>query len=118
MALRPMHHDDAPAVRDLMVDAFADLERRLGMPVSPALPVGAGVLRIRHCVHTDPGGAWVAEHDGRLTGAALAILREGIWGLSLLVVHPSHQSRGAGTALLRATLDYGADARGGIILAS
>ena len=118
MALRPMHHDDAPAVRDLMVEAFADLERRLGMPVSPPLPVGAGVLRVRHCARTDPGGAWVAEEDGRLTGAALAILREGIWGLSLLVVHPSYQSRGIGSALLRAALDYGAEARGGIILGS
>ncbi len=101
-----------------MVEAFSDLERRFGMPVSPPAPPGPGLLRVRHCVATDPGGAWVADDDGRVVGASLGIVREGIWGLSLLVVRPTHQSAGAGSELLRAALDHGAGARGGIILSS
>ena len=37
-----------------------------------------------------------------MVGAALALVREGVWGLSLLVVRPEHQSHGLGRALLRA----------------
>ena len=40
--------------------------------------------------HATPAGAWVAEDDGGLRGRALALKREGIWGLSLLVVGPEH----------------------------
>ena len=74
--------------------------------------------RFRHVIETDPGGAWLAEEDGRPVGAALAILREGLWGLSLLVVHPDAQSGGIGRALLERTLRYGDGARGGIIASS
>ena len=56
--------------------------------------------------------------DGGLAGAAVALLREGIWGLSLLVVEPGMQSAGIGRALLERALAYGDGARGGIILAS
>jgi hypothetical protein len=73
---------------------------------------------VRHLLGTDPGGAWVTADGDGLSGAGLALIREGVWGLSLLVVRPGVQSNGLGTALLRRTLDYGADARGGIILAS
>jgi hypothetical protein len=51
-------------------------------------------------------------------GAALALLREGLWGLSLLIVDPDHQSAGHGRELMRAALAYGADAAAGIILSS
>ena len=54
-----------------------------------------------------------------MIGAALAIEREGVWGLSLLVVLPDHQSSGIGRALLERTLEYaGGGRRGAIILAS
>ena len=63
---------------------------------------------------TDPGGCWVAvDGDDRPIGVALALVREGVWGLSLLVVRPDVQSAGAGGALLRAALGHGRDARGG-----
>jgi GNAT superfamily N-acetyltransferase len=115
--LRPMRPDDAAAVHETATAAFADLARRQGQPPPPADP-GVGQVRIRHLQRTDPGGAWVAERGGELVGAALALVREGVWGLSLLVVRPQDQSGGVGRALLAAALAHGRDARGGIILAS
>jgi hypothetical protein len=35
--------------------------------------------RIRHLLDTDPGGCWFAEHEGRVEGVALALIREGVW---------------------------------------
>jgi GNAT superfamily N-acetyltransferase len=87
-------------------------------PPPPADPTPAHE-RFHHLLRTDPGGAWVSvDGDDRPTGAALALVREGLWGLSLLVVRPDAQSSGAGGALLRASLEHGRDARGGVILAS
>ena len=119
MRLRPLLPEDAPVVYDVMVQSFADLAARFHE--DPAPPPGdpePGRLRIRHLATTDPGGAWLAEEDGAVVGAALALLREGLWGLSLLVVRPGVQSRGTGRALLERALAYGEGARGQIILAS
>ncbi len=70
--------------------------------------------RIEHFLAADPGGAWVAvdEHD-EVIGVALSLLREDLWGLSLLAVAPASHGRGVGRALLDRALAYGADARGG-----
>jgi len=74
--------------------------------------------RLAHLQRTDPGGAWVAEHDGALAGLALALVREGIWGLSLFGVVPALQGRGIGRRLLEASFDHGRDARGHLILST
>jgi GNAT superfamily N-acetyltransferase len=74
--------------------------------------------RIARLLETDPGGAWVAEHDGAPVGTAMALLREGVWGLSLLALAEGHRTRGAGRALLAPALAYGDGARGAIILSS
>ena len=114
-----MRADDEVGIHQLSVVTFADLERRLHEPPSPPPPVEASLIRIRQLFERDPGGAWVAEDDGRLVGAALALHREGVWGLSLLVVLPGQQSRGVGRELLERSLGYaGGGERGGIILAS
>jgi GNAT superfamily N-acetyltransferase len=114
-----MRDADVPAAHDLASATFADLDRRLGEPSRPARDPASAYVRFRHLLSTDPGGAWVAEHDGRLVGCALALVREGIWGLSQLVVHPDMQSAGLGRALLRSAHDYGGSAvRGRIVLAS
>ena len=77
------------------------------------------IVRIQQLFERDPGGAWVAEDHGRMVGAALALDREGVWGLSLLVVLPEYQSQGVGRALLARSLEYaGGGRRGAIILAS
>src|SRR4051794_33747030 len=101
MPLRPMKTSDADAVLDVMGAAFDDLSRRLGQGGDPPPANRApGLGRIRHLIDTDPEGAWVFETDGVVDGAALALLREGLWGLSLLVVAPGAQSSGQGSALL------------------
>jgi GNAT superfamily N-acetyltransferase len=118
MRFRPLLPEDAPAVLEVMIAAFTDLARRFHEPPPPPVHAAPGLLRIRHLAGTDPGGAWLAEESGQVVGAALALVREGLWGLSLLVVHPDAQSQGVGRALLARALDHGADASGRVILAS
>jgi GNAT superfamily N-acetyltransferase len=114
-----MRLEDVPGVHDVSVVTFAELGRQLHEPPSPPPPLEPGAIRIRQLLERDPGGAWVAEEDGRLVAAALALEREGLWGLSLLVVLPDHQSQGLGRELLQRTLEYaGGGERGAIILAS
>jgi GNAT superfamily N-acetyltransferase len=116
--LRQIRPDEWRVLQEIAFAAFTDLERRHGDP--PVEPPADAVIerRFRYVIETDPGGAWVAEEDGRPVGAALAILREGLWGLSMLVVHPDAQSGGIGRALLERSLRYGDGARGGIIASS
>src|SRR5215213_8488892 len=98
--LRRMREEDTEPVHELSVQTFEDYARRVGEPVPPApTPPAAAHVRLRHLLATDPGGCWVAD-DGGLAGAALALVREGVWGLSLLIVRPDLQSAGVGRALL------------------
>lgn len=115
-----MREDDVPAVHELAVATFGDLERRLGSePHAPPPDPARAYIRYRRLLATDPGGAWVAERDGALAGCALALVREGLWGLSLLIVAPRQQSGGLGRALLRRAYAHGGDAvRGRVVLAS
>ncbi|HET6550134.1 MAG TPA: GNAT family N-acetyltransferase [Solirubrobacter sp.] len=116
--IRPMREADVPAVHDLNIATFEDLERRRNLPPQPPPDAEKVAVRYRHLLRTDPGGAWVAEHEGELVACALAILREGVWGLSLLVVRPDVQSAGIGRAILAQAAEYANGARGRIILAS
>jgi GNAT superfamily N-acetyltransferase len=116
---RPMREADLRPAFDLQVEAFIDLDRRRGTqdagpPPDPAI----ALIRFRRLLEADPGGAWVAERDGALVGVALALLREGLWGLSLLVVDPAAQGDGVGRELLARAWDYGNGARGHVILSS
>jgi GNAT superfamily N-acetyltransferase len=117
-SVRPLQARDTDAILDLMVEAFQDLNRRFGEPPEPPGPVAAGRVRVRRLLAADPGGGWVAERDGRVVGCSLALMREGVWGLSLLVVSPGAQSSGVGRELLARAWEYGRGARGWIILAS
>jgi GNAT superfamily N-acetyltransferase len=117
-SVRPLEARDIEPILDVMVDSFQDLSRRFGEPPESPGPVAAGRVRMRRLLTADPGGAWVAEHGGRLVGCSLGVLREGVWGLSLLVVSPEAQSTGIGRELLARAWEYGRDARGWIILAS
>jgi GNAT superfamily N-acetyltransferase len=98
--------EDAAATFEVVHEAAEDVLRRAGRPVSdgPALPLGR-VIRFRHfCVQHDGGRFWVAEADGRIVGAAIAILRQRLWYLAALHVLPPFQSRGIGTELLRRSM--------------
>jgi GNAT superfamily N-acetyltransferase len=102
-----MSSEDVVAVHELSVAAFEDLGRRLHEDPHPPPELESSLVRINHLIDTDPSGAWVAEDDGRVVGAALALVREGLWGLSLLVVDPARQSEGIGRALLARSLEHG-----------
>ena len=106
--LRPMEARDVPDAVQLSADAFefelADAARR-----------GFWEMRVAHPLRTDPGGAFVAELDGRLVGVAQALARDGVWVLTLLTVLPGSQSAGAGRSLLELTLGYGAASPGLIV---
>jgi predicted N-acetyltransferase YhbS len=114
MTYRPLREEDFAAVLAVNERAFDDLVGR-ELP-RPALEAAYG--RYRRLLETDPGGAWVAERDGAVVGAALGIVREGLWGLSLLIVDPPAQSAGAGRELLRLAWEHGNGARGRVILSS
>ncbi len=118
MRVRPMEPADAEAVYAVSLAAFHDLDARLGLPTDPAAPGTGAALRVGRVQRTDAGGAWVAERAGEVVGGALAIVREGVWGLSLLVVRPDAQSSGVGRELLARAYEYGDGARGRIVLAS
>jgi GNAT superfamily N-acetyltransferase len=75
--------------------------------------------RLAHLLGTDPGGAFVSEHGGRIVGIAQAYVREGLWCLSMLAVDPSAQGTGAGRALFDQALAYGdGDGGPGLIVSS
>ena len=75
--------------------------------------------RLAHLLGTDPGGAFVSEHRGRIVGVAQAYLREGLWCLSMLAVDPAAQGTGAGRALFDRALAYGnGDGGPGLIVGS
>jgi GNAT superfamily N-acetyltransferase len=117
--IRPLEADDVEGAYAVMVASFSDLGERIGRPEGTWPPPAVGRLRIDHLLGTDPGGAWVAvDGDGPVVGCALALLREGLWGLSLLVVRPEVQSSGIGRGLLDRAWAYGEGARGAVILAS
>ncbi len=89
------------------------------MPAEPTdRTLGRMVARVEHLLATDPEGAWVATHDGAVIGVAMALVREGLWGLSLLAVAPERQAQGIGRRLLDATSECAAGTRGRMILSS
>ena len=117
-SVRPFLASDIDVVHDLSVEAFQDLNRRFNEPPEPPGPLAASRIRMGRLLAADPGGAWVAERRGEVVGCSLAVLREGLWGLSLLAVSPSAQSSGLGRELLDRAWEYGAGARGWIVLSS
>lgn len=109
--IRPLLPSDAVAARSVTWRALYDLDSRLGDPVQELTPalVQRSESRILHLQATDPDSAWVAEVDGEVVGCALALVRDGMWFLSLLMVDPEHQGRGLGRQLLDAALQTAGD---------
>src|SRR4051794_21572073 len=107
---------DVPAAEAVARAALYDGEPGADDPVT----IARGLRRIGHLQRTDPAGAGGAgAGGGALGGLAPALVREGIWGLSLFGVAAEHRSRGIGRALLDAAhTTHGADARGHLILSS
>ena len=114
-----MTDDDVEAAFAASQAAFEARNERWPVTTESAeLRWSRGLDRVRHLLETDPGSSWVA-HDGRaVRGVAMAIVREGVWGLSLLAVAPGNQSNGVGRELLEHALFSAAGTRGQIILSS
>ena len=117
-SIRPLEPSDADAIHHVSVAAFEDLARRFGDPPEPVPPVSSARARLKRLIATDPGGAWAAERDGEVVGCSMGLVREGVWGLSLLAVRPEAQSTGVGRELLARAWAYGEGARGRVVLAS
>lgn len=116
--LRPMRADDIEAVE---ATAWSALSSYVPSTFSPSVEERLGYQRVRmgHLLETDAGGCWVAEDaGGRIAGVALAIVRERLWGLSLLAVHPERHGQGLGGALLARALEHGRDVPDGLIVSS
>jgi GNAT superfamily N-acetyltransferase len=118
--VRLMTADDVVAASTAQANAFAALDRAEGL--DPPEPTDAYWTRLRtrhhHFLTHDPGGAWVAQDEGRIVGIALALRRESLWGLSLLAVDPQAQSAGVGRRLLDASLSYADGCERAVILSS
>jgi GNAT superfamily N-acetyltransferase len=135
--IRLMREGEEAAVAQLAQDAFDDLDRRLGStetpprfprrvarrvrrwlsqaePPEPARQVG----RYEHLRSTDPDGSWVAVRGGAVVGSSVALVRDGIWALSLLAVAPDMQGTGVGAALMQPALDYANGTQGALILST
>jgi len=74
--------------------------------------------RIAYPWQTDPDGAFVAERHGRIIGIAEAMVREGLWCLSMLAVEPGIQGAGAGRLLMDRVVAYGQAGDPGLIVSS
>jgi GNAT superfamily N-acetyltransferase len=139
--IRLMREGEEAAVTQLAQDAFDDLDRRLGStetppkfprrvarrvkrwlghaePPEPARAVARRVGRYQHLRSTDPDGSWVAVRGGAVVGSSVALVRDGVWALSLLAVAPDMQGTGVGAALMQSALDYANGTRGALILSS
>ncbi|MBA2445716.1 MAG: GNAT family N-acetyltransferase [Nocardioidaceae bacterium] len=119
MQIRPMTLEDTPAVEELTAEAFHEHDvrtRPADWPVPHLRSASQAELRaarLRHLVARDPAGCWVAiDSEGAVVGAAAALLRDGLWGLSTYAVHPGVQARGIGKQLFRAALSYAPEGPG------
>jgi predicted N-acetyltransferase YhbS len=104
--IRPMTVDDVPAAERLSDEAFTPM-------AEPGMFTGRGPeqqamweTRARHLLGTDPGGSWVAEHDGEMLGFATSYRRDLTWFLATYAVRPRLQGEGLGRALLDAALTH------------
>lgn len=116
--VRPLLPADVADAAAVGWAALSPLWPDASRPADDEVRVARSRARVAHLQRTDPGGAWVAERDGRIIGLALALIRDGVWGFSLFGVVPEEHGSGVGTKLFAPALAYGDGTRGGIILSS
>lgn len=122
--IRPMRSDDVPAAERLSAVSYHAVDEATVQRDWPAPELrsperaAAWVLRTRHLLTTDPGGCWVAEHDGVMLGFAVSFTRELMWLLASYAVTPAAQGQGIGRMLLQAALQHGRGCLRGMLSAS
>ncbi|HWD70698.1 MAG TPA: hypothetical protein VG293_10925 [Solirubrobacteraceae bacterium] len=109
--VRPMAEEDIHQVATVTAEAF-------GTDIGEPWARTVWERRLHHALISDPDGSFVSEQGGCVTGAAQAVIREGVWILSLMAVSPTLGLGGEGRALMDSTLDYDCDCEGGLIIAS
>ncbi len=109
--IRPLLPDDVAVAQTVVWSALSELDTRLGQPTPELTPpiLARAQARIAHLQQTDPDCCWVLESDGEVVAMTMALVREGMWFLSLLMVHPGHQGRGYGGQLLDRVLTTATD---------
>ena len=117
--LRRMTAADADGVYRTSSEALpaTDEERQHVMNRS-AEEVAQRKERYQHFLKLDPEGAWVAVDGDRVAGVALALVREGIWVLSLFAVAEEYRDEGLGKTLLYRALLYAEGCHGAMIASS
>jgi GNAT superfamily N-acetyltransferase len=117
--LRPMTAADADGVYLTSSEAMpATAEERQQVMSRSAEEVARRKERYLHFLEHDSRGAWVAVDDDRVAGVALALVREGVWVLSLFAVAEEYRNDGLGKELLDRTLLYAEGCRGAMIASS
>lgn len=109
--IRPLLPSDIERAQDVQWAALADLDTRIGDTTPDLTPtiLARSRDRIAHLQQTDPDACFVAEVDGKVIAMTMALVREGMWFLSLLMVHPDHQGVGHGARLLERVLATATD---------
>jgi ribosomal protein S18 acetylase RimI-like enzyme len=117
--LRRMTAADADGVYRTSSEALpaTDEERQHVMNRS-AEEVAQRKERYQHLLKLDPEGAWVAVDGDRVAGVALALVREGVWVLSLFAVAGEYRDEGLGKTLLDRALLYAEGCHGAMIASS
>ena len=97
--IRPARSDEIGICAEIWRAALNDYLVRLNVPEIP--PETGPIARLHgHLRATDPDRFVVGLVDGRIAGFASAVVREGLWFLSMLFVLPDAQGAGLGTDLL------------------
>lgn len=115
MRIRPLQPEDIPRAREIGAATLP-----APSTVDTAVRTRFSLARWGRFLEADAEGSWAADDDeGHMIGAALALVRDGVWGLSYLAVDPAAQERGVGRRLLDATLAYGrGEVHGAIVQSS
>jgi hypothetical protein len=109
--VRPMADADLAQAAEVSAEAFE-------VDLTPPSMRRFWDRRLRHSLRSDPAGSFVSVRGGVVNGVAQAVIRDGVWILSLLTVSPSLGEGGEGRGLVDATLGYYGNCRGGMIIAS
>lgn len=117
--VRPMTPADADGVyRMSSVAIYVTAEEQELLRNRSAEEVEWRKERYRYLLEHDLEGAWVAVDGSRVAGVALALVREGVWILSLFAVDEEYRNAGVGRMLLDRALGYAEGCKGAMIASS